>query len=79
MHLGRSVVAWIASTWMSMSQIGLSLPSLWFCLDSQSAMKIWAPGLYIICIQYWCIFNIICCISCDSVAMSFLNIVTSGL
>ena len=55
------------------------LPSVWLCLDSQSAMKISGPGLYMIWILYWWIFNSMHYMHCDNVATSFLNIDTSGL
>ena len=69
----------MASTHTSMSFIGLSLPSMWLCPDSQSAIKISGPGLYIIQTLYWWIFSSMHCICCNNVAISFLNIDTSSL
>ena len=79
MYSGTFVDVYIASTLMSMPCIASFLFSIWFCLDSQSAMNICNPGLYIILTQYWCIFRRIHLILCDRVAMSFLNIATRGL
>ena len=70
-HSGISVTVCIASTCTSMPFIGLSFPSVWLCLDSQSAMKISGPGLYMIWTLYWWIFNSIHYIHCDNVATSF--------
>ena len=59
--------------------ISSALSSLWFCLDSQSAMKRSEPSLYIILTLYWCILRSNCCSFCNNVVTSFLNIATSGL
>ena len=72
-HSGISVTVCIASTFISMPLIGLSFPSVWLCLNSQSAMKISGPGLYMIWTLYWCIFNGMCCMCCDNVATSFFK------
>ena len=48
-------------------------------LESQSAMNRSGPGLYVIMTLYLCILSRIHCSLCDSIAMSFLNITTSGL
>ena len=45
MHFGMSVALCMASTLMSMSQIGSYLPSWWLYHDSQSAINISGPGL----------------------------------
>ena len=79
MHSGMSIEFCMAFTCMSMSFIGLSLPSTWLFLDSQSTMKISGPGLYIIWTLYWWNFSSMHCICCNSVATSFLNIAISGL
>ena len=79
MHSRMSVALCIASTQMSKSFIGLSLPSMWLYLDSQSAINISGPGLYMIWTLYWWTFYNIYWIHCDNVATSFLNIAMSGL
>ena len=66
-------------TLISMTGISTSLFSILLCLESISAVKRSGPGLYNILTQKWCILRRICCILCDSVATSFLNIATSGL
>ena len=78
-HSGMSVVLCMASTLMSMSWISSSLPSLWLCCESQSAINISGPGLYRIWTLYWWIFNRICCMHYDSIAVSLLNMATNGL
>ena len=77
-HSGISVMVCITSTCTSMPFIGLSFPSVWLCLNSQSAMKISGPGLYMIRTLYWWIFSRMHCMHCDKVATSFLNIYTSS-
>ena len=79
MHFGISIAVCMASTHMSMPFIGLSFPSVWLCLDSQSAIKISGPGLYMIWTLYWWIFNSMHCMHYDNVAAYFLNIDTNGL
>ena len=61
MHSGISVAVCMASTQTSMPFMGLSLPSVWLCLSSQSAMKTSGPGLYIIWALYWWIL-IVCAV-----------------
>ena len=78
-HSGISVADCLMSTCISMPLIGLSFPSVWLCLDSQSAIKISGPGLYMIWTLYWWIFNSMHCMCYDNVATSFLNIDASGL
>ena len=73
MHSGTSADICTASTLMLMSCMASSLFSSWLCQDSQSAIKIFGPGLYSILTQYWCI------LLCERVATSFLNIATRGL
>ena len=48
MQFGMYVVRCIALMFIFMAGISSSLFSLWFCLDSQSAMNRSDPGLYII-------------------------------
>ena len=79
MHSGISIEVCMASTWMSLPLIGLSFPSVWLYLNSQSQIKISGQGLYIIWILYWWIFNSMHYMHCDNVATSFLNIDTNGL
>ena len=70
-HSGMSVMVCIQFTHTSMPFIGLSFPSVLLCLDSQSAIKISGPGLYMIWTLCWWIFNSMCCMHCDNVATSF--------
>ena len=79
MWSGILVVVCMALAFSCLPGIYMSLFSFWFCLDSQSAMNISGPGLYMILTLYWCILSRIHCSLCDSVAMCFLNIVTSSL
>ena len=79
MHFRMFVAVCIVSTFISMPVISVPLFSVWLGLESQSAMKISGPGLYNILTQNWHILRRICCILCDSVAVPFLNITTSGL
>ena len=79
MHSRMFVVVCIASTFMSMPCISMYLFSVWLCLESQSVMKSSGFGLYIIPTQNWHTLRRMCCILCDKVATSFLNITTRGL
>ena len=79
MHSMMFVAVHIVSTFISMSGISASLFSLWLHLESQYAMKRSGPGFYNILTLNWCILRRICCILCDSVATSFLNIATRVL
>ena len=79
MYSGTFIDACFASTLMSMSCIAASLFSLWFRLDSQSAIKIFSPGLYSILTLYWCILRRMCWIHCNKVATSSLTFATRGL
>ena len=45
----------------------------WLCLDSQSAMNSYSPGLYSILILYWWICNSILYSLCDRLAKYFLK------
>ena len=78
-HSRTSVTLCMASILISISLMGLSFPSSWLCYHSQYAINISGPGLYIIWTLYWWIFNRMCCMHCNSVATSFLNIATNGL
>ena len=78
-HSGMSFMLCVVSILISISLMGLSFPSSWLCCDSQSAVNIFGPGLYRIWTLYWWIFNRMCCVHFNSVAMSFLNIATNGL
>ena len=51
----------------------------WLCLDSQPVMNRCCSVLYGILMWYWCILNSIAWCMCDRLAISFLNITTSGL
>ena len=52
MHSGASVYVCTVSTLTSIPNIASSLFSLWLCWDSQSAIKISGPSLYIILTLY---------------------------
>ena len=52
MHSWTFIDTCIASTLTSIQCIADSLFSLWFCLDSQSAIKIFSPSLYNILTLY---------------------------
>ena len=62
-----------------MSSISAYLFSLCFYLESQFAMNISGPGLYMILTLYVCILSRIHCNLCDGVATSFLNTSTRSL
>ena len=79
MHCWMFVVVSMVLMLTYIPATSLSLFSLWFCLDSQSAMMRSGPSLYVILTLYWWILRRILCGLCDNVATSFLNIVTSGL
>ena len=79
MHSGMFIVVCMVLMCTCIPGISLSLFSLWFCLETQSAMKRSGPGLYIILTLYWLILRRIHYSLCDSVTTSFVNIVTSGL
>ena len=59
--------------------ISLSLFSSWFCCDNQSAVNTSSPGYYSILIWYSFILSSMCSSLSNSVTMSFMMIVTSGL
>ena len=79
MHSGTIVINCMGLTLICMCLISSSLFSLWFCLDSKSAMNKSGPGLYMILTMLWCILNQIHWGFCDNVPTSFLNMVMSGL
>ena len=61
MHSGMFIVVYMELMFTCIPGLSLSLFSLWFCLESQSAMKRSGPGLYIILPLYWCILRRIHC------------------
>ena len=71
MQSGMLVVVCMVSIFNCIPGISASLFSLWFCLDSQSAINRPGPDLCMILALYWCILSRIHCILCDSIAMSF--------
>ena len=79
MHSDISVATCTTSTLMSNPLITLFLFSWWLCWDSQCAIQISGPGLYIVLILYWWILRMMHLILWDSVATSFLNMATRGL
>ena len=79
MQSGMFVVVCMTSIFNCMPGISASLFSVWFCLESQSAMNRSGPGLYLILTLYWCILSSLHCILCDNGATSFLKIATSSL
>ena len=72
-HAGMSVALGMVSTYISMSFIGLSFPSIWLYLDNQSTIKILGPGLYIIWTLFWLMFSNMHWMHCDNVATSFFE------
>ena len=64
-HSGLFVVDCTALIFIHKTAISLSLFSLWFCLDIQSAINRSGPGLYMILTLYWCILNRIHWSLCD--------------
>ena len=78
MHSRTFITTCTASSLRSMSHIAASLFSLWFCLDSQFAIKISSPSLYSILTMYWCILRRMCWICCDRVATSFFKYCYQG-
>ena len=61
-----------------MPSISSSLFSLWFCLDSQSAMKRSGSDLYIVLTLCWWILSGMHCNLWDSIAKSLLKFLTKG-
>ena len=75
---GMFVVACMASTFNYIPGISSSLLSLWLCLESQSAMNRSGPDFYMILTLYQCILERRIHCLWDSIATSFLKIVSSG-
>ena len=73
MQSGILVVVCMALIFRCIPGISASLFSLWFCLDSQSAMTRSGPGLYMMLTLYRCILSRIHCSLCGSVATSFFK------
>ena len=79
MHSGMFVVVFTVLVFTCVTVISSSLFSLWFCPDSQSALKRSGPGLYIILALYWCILRRVHCSLCNNIATPFMNIATHDL
>ena len=79
MQSGMLIAVCMTLLFNSIPGISVSLLSVWFCLESQSAMNKSGPGLYMALTLYWCILSRIDCSFYGSVATSFFNIATSGL
>ena len=78
-HAGMLEIDCIVLMLIHRPVISLSLFSLWFCLDNQSAMNRPHQGLSMISTLYWCILHKIYWNLCDNVATSFLYMAMSGL
>ena len=57
----------------------LVLFSAWLWWDYQSAIYNSGPGLFKMCMLYWCMCSIVHCNHWDNIAMSLLTIATNGL
>ena len=57
MQSGMYVAVCMAPIFICMSGVVMSLSSLWFCLDSQSAMNRFGLGLNNNVTLYWCTLN----------------------
>ena len=79
MYAYMSIMALMVFMLNSMPHISLSLFTMWFCLDNQSAMYKLGPGFYCTHTLYCCILIIMHYSLCDSVVISILNIVTRTL
>ena len=77
MQFGTVDVVCMASIFSLIQGISVSLLSLTFCLESQSATIQSSPDLYMILILHWCNLSRIRYSLFDSVATSFLNIAIS--
>ena len=75
MQFGMSVSVSIALMLIFIPSISSSLFTLWFCLDSQSAMNRSGPGLKIIFTLYWWILISMHCNLCDNVPISFWRLI----
>ena len=77
-YVVMSVAASVVCMLDSKPTVSLSLFCTRFCLISQSVMHRSSPGLYIMCILYWCIFSRIHYSFSDSIGTSFLELDTNG-